>query len=156
MHMLDRRHRLVARFLAIGLLTATLYTVDSLALPSPAEARCMGQGNPVHSWFAYGGGKAASETPGHGTCNGNDIYSGVLKDERADGLCPSVWFNDAGQGWFQAPGGYVCGYGNTSSFQWNDRNNNSTVYERLCLENEDTFVCGWGSVRGDYATNWGF
>ena len=160
MHMLDRRRRLAASLLAVGLLAATLFAVDSLVLPSPAEARCMGEGNPVYSWFSYGGGVVASETPVAGTCNGNNVYTGVLKDTRADGYCVSVWFNDAGQGWYQAPGGQVCGYGNTSTFQWSDRNGNSTVYEQFCIEpvtaQGDLVACGWGSNRDGFATNWGY
>ena len=74
--MLHRRRRLAAGFLALSLLAATLYTVDSLASPSPAEARCTGEGSPVYSWYRYAGDLVASETPGAGTCNGNNIYSG--------------------------------------------------------------------------------
>jgi hypothetical protein len=131
MHMLDWLRRLAARFLAIGLLAATLFAVDSLASPSPAEARCIGVNNPVTSWFAWDGAKRVSETPGAGTCNENNIYSGVLKDESADGYCVSVEFQETGISWTRAPGGYTCGA--TSTFQWNDSNNNSYVYQRFVL-----------------------
>jgi hypothetical protein len=76
MHMLHRGRRLAASLLGVGLLAATLFAVDSLTLPSPAEARCMGEGNPVYSWFSHAGAVRASETPGAGTCNGNNVYTG--------------------------------------------------------------------------------
>jgi hypothetical protein len=161
MYMLDRRRRLAASLLAVGLLAATLFAADALASPSPAEARCMGQGNPVYSWFSYGGGVAASETPGAGTCNGNNIYSGVIKDERQDGYCAVVEFKEGNGGWtLPDSGGAVCGRGNTATFQYRDRNNNSRVYEHLCLlgESSGDFICGWGTQVGAayYATNWGY
>jgi hypothetical protein len=159
MRMFDRRRRLAASLLAVGLLAATLFAVDALALPSPAEARCMGQGSPVQSWFNPGGGVAVSETPGAGTCNGNNIYSGVIKDERADGYCVFVEFKEANGPWTLADsGGAVCGYGNTANFQYRDRNNNSRVYEHLCLlgESSGAIICGWGTRQLGYATNWGY
>jgi hypothetical protein len=85
-----RRRRLAASFRTVGLVAATLFTVDSLTLPSLAEARCNGVNNPVWSNFYYDGHLRASETPGAGTCNANNTYSGVLKDERADGYCMAV------------------------------------------------------------------
>jgi hypothetical protein len=158
--MINRRRRLAARFLAIGLLAATLFAVDSLASPSPAEARCTGVGNEVRSTFSYGGGVAVSETPVTGTCNGNSLYTAVVKDTRADGYCVRVEFFETGYPfWFSPAGSYVCGYGNTSSFEFRETNDNSRAYERLCLSPQDDFdnkICGWGTVRGDYGTNWGF
>jgi hypothetical protein len=162
MHMFHRRRRLAASSLAVGLLAATLFTVDSVTFPSPAEARCVGEGNPVTSWF--GAGPRGSETPGAGTCNGNNIYSGVLKDERADGYCISVWFNDGGQGWRlpSTGNGRVCGSGNTSSFQWEDFNGNNQAYQQFCIDKASTLtdepICGWGSQVGDqyYALNSGY
>jgi hypothetical protein len=164
MHMIRRGHRLAARFLAIGVLAATLFTVDSLASPSPAEARCKGVDTPVYSWFAYGGGVAASETPGTGTCNNNNIYSGTLKDTRADGLCVYVLFMEAGHPWVTAST-RVCGNGNTGTFQWEDVNGNHQAYEKFCLQQlnspYDTVACGWGNDvdypdRPVYALNWGY
>ena len=156
--MLHRRRRLAARFLAIGLLAATLSAVDSLALPGTAEARCIGVGNPVRSTFSYNGTVRVSETPVTGTCNGNQAYSGTLKDERADGNCVSVWFMESATGgqWISPGSGYTCG--GTSSFEWHDLNGNSRVYERFCLEDPDTgpFVCGWGSTINDFGTNYGY
>lgn len=80
-----------------------------------------------------------------GTCNGNQLYSGTLKDERADGNCVSVWFMESGTGglWVQPSGGYTCG--GTSSFEWRDLNDNSRMYEQFCIENPNTgfFACGW-------------
>lgn len=90
--MLHRRRWLAARFLAVGLLAATLSAVDSLASPTPAEARCAGNGNPVRSTFSYNGKVRVSETPVTGTCNGNNIYTGVLKDESRDANCVSIYF----------------------------------------------------------------
>jgi hypothetical protein len=75
--MLHRRHRLAARFFAIGLLAATLFTVDSLASPSPAEARCTGVNNPVKSTFRYDRvAVQVSETPAAGTCTGTTSIQG--------------------------------------------------------------------------------
>jgi hypothetical protein len=161
MQMSHRCRRLAARFLAIGLLAATLFTVDSLASPSPAEARCKGEGNPVYSWFNFNQVVRVSETPAAGTCNGNDIYTGVLKDEAQDGYCVSVWFEIPGQGWFLPLGGNVCGAGNTSTFQWNDTNDNHQSYERFCIDkasNHEIVQCGWGNVVAinGKALNWGF
>jgi hypothetical protein len=73
MPMLHRRRRLAASFLAIGLLAATLFTVDSLAFPDTAEARCNGVNNPVRSTFSYNGVLRVSETPVSGTCNANNV-----------------------------------------------------------------------------------
>jgi hypothetical protein len=158
--MRHRRRRLAASFLTIGLLAATLYAIDSLALPSTAEARCMGVNNPVTSWFAWNGSKRVSETPGAGTCNGNNIYSGVVKDELADGYCVEVQFKETGIDWTIPDGGAVCGSGNTSSFQWNDLNNNSYVYQRFCIwpisNPAVTTACGWGNDTGGYAANSGY
>lgn len=155
--MLHRRRRLAASFLTIGLLAATLFAVDSLALPSPAEARCNGVSNPIRSNFIWGY-ERVSETPSGGTCNGNNIYTGVIKDERADGYCGSVWFKEAGLPWIRPSGGRVCGVGNTSSFQWYDQNGNSYVYEQFCVEhiNGDIVVCGWGSTVNGYGVNHGY
>jgi hypothetical protein len=162
--MSHRGRRLAARFLAIGLLAATLFTVDSLASPSPAEARCKGVNTPVYSWFSPGEGVAASETPGTGTCNGNNIYSGTLKDEKADGYCVYVLFMEAGHPWLTARP-RVCGNGNTGTFQWEDANGNSYVYEKFCLQQVnppyDTVACGWGNDvefpgHDVYAVNWGY
>ena len=75
--MLHRRRSLAARFLVISLLAVTLFAVDSLASPSPAEARCIGVGNPVSSWFApFGDGVTrVSETAGFDTCNNCLLYT---------------------------------------------------------------------------------
>lgn len=160
--MLNRRRRLAASFLAIGLLAAMLFAVDSLTLPSPAEARCKGVNNPVTSWFAYERIVRVTDTPVSGTCNGNNVYVGVLKDERADGYCVSVWFKEAGRDWMlpePAGAGIVCGAGNTSQFEWHDINGNSTVYQQFCIDkasNHQIVACGWGNIIGDYATNWGY
>ena len=155
--MSHRLRRLAARFLALSLLAATLFAVDSLASPSPAEARCTGVSHPVTSLFAWNGGsERVSETPTAGTCNRNNIYTGVLKDTRADGYCVSVWFKETGIEWTQAPGGYVCGSGSTSTFQWEDLNGNSTVYQQFCIESPSVAICGWGNNTGGYATNSGY
>jgi hypothetical protein len=158
MHMLYRRRRLVARFLAIGLLAATLFTVDSLTFPDTAEARCAGTGNPVRSTFSYGGVVRVSETPVTGTCNGNQTYQGVIRDERADNNCVTVKFKEAGFDWMIPDGGTACG--GTSTFEWHDFNDNSRVYQQLCISNPNTgFVaCGWGTQVGNqyYGTNYGY
>jgi hypothetical protein len=168
MHMTHRLRRLTARFLAIGLFAATLFTVDSLAAPSPAEARCDGVNNPVTSWLSYGGVVVASETPGHSTCNGNNTYSGVIKDRRQDGYCVMVEFREAGRDWSQGLpfGGRVCGSGNTSNFQYDDVNDNSYVYQHFCIYRSSNFeivACGWGDryappspTGGPYGVNHGF
>jgi hypothetical protein len=149
---------LAVRFLAISLLAATLYAVDSLASPSPAQARCMGVNNPVYSWFAYSGAVRVSETPAAGTCNGNNTYTGVLKDERQDGYCVSVKFRETGTTWIRV--GYVCGAGSTDTFEWNDLYlDNSRAYQQLCVHRASDGVevaCGWGNDNGGWDTNWGY
>jgi hypothetical protein len=157
--MLDRRRRLAASLLAVGLLAASLFAVDSLALPSPAEARCKGEGNPVTSWFRLNGHVRVTERAAIGTCNGNNDYAGFLTDEFADGYCVGVQVKETGYNWVFAPGGQVCGTGNTSFVEWTDTNRNSYIYERLCiwpLSDPATRICGWGDQVGGYATNWGF
>jgi hypothetical protein len=165
--MSHRGRRLAARFLVLGLLAATLFAVDSLASPSPAEARCKGVDTPVYSWFSPGEGVAASETPGTGTCNGNNIYSGTLKDEKSDGYCVYVLFMETGTGWLTPdsdPPGRVCGNGNTKTFQWTDFNGNSRAYEKFCLQTLNPpyeSICGWGNDvefpgHEVYALNWGY
>jgi hypothetical protein len=157
MRMFDRRRRLAASLLAVGLLAATLFAVDALALPSPAEARCGGEGVAVTSWFSYGGTLRVSETPRAGTCNGNNVYTGVLKDERADGYCVSVWFKDGIYPWNSAA--KVCGVGKTVTFQWADRNGNHQAYEQFCIEPVDPtkrMICGWFDYVDGYALNWGY
>jgi hypothetical protein len=149
MHMLDRRYRLAARLLAISLLAATLYAVDSLASPSPAEARCVGPNTPVRSTFSYDGYLRVSETPGTGTCNENGTYSGTLKDERADGNCVSVQFKETGFDWAFPNGGTTCG--GTSTFQWSDHSgNNNQAWQRFCISNPNIgfYRCGWGTAWG--------
>jgi hypothetical protein len=156
--MLHRRRRLAARFLAVGLLAATLSAVDSLTFPDTAEARCAGNGNPVNSTFSYGGVVRVSDDPVTGTCNGNQLYTADLKDRRADGNCVEVWFYDAGGPWTQAAS--TCG--GTVRFEWRDRNNNSRSYQQFCIYNPDTgfFSCGWGTQAGVlgqyYGTNYGY
>lgn len=160
--MLHRRRRLAARFLAVGLLAATLYTVDSLTFPDTAEARCAGNGNPVVSSFSYGGVVRVSEDPVTGTCNGNQTYTADLEDRRADGNCVEVWFREPGNpSWYRPPGGVTCG--GTSRFEYGDLDGNSRVYETFCIYNRNTGVrvaCGWGTQAGDlgqyYGTNYGF
>jgi hypothetical protein len=170
MHMDHRLRRLTARFLAISLLAATLFTVDSLAAPSPAEARCIGEGNPAYSWFRYDRAAVqASETPGAGTCDGSNIYTGQLKDEASDGYCVSVWFQETGTGgWVPPDSGaiVVCGNGNKATIQWRDKNGNSYVYEQFCVHRASDLVavaCGWGDrwarpsqYGGPYGVNHGF
>jgi hypothetical protein len=159
MHMLHRLRRLAARFLAISLLAATLYAVDSLASPSPAEARCAGVSNEVRSTFIFNGFVRVSETPAPGTCNGNQLYGGIVKDEFADGYCVEVQFKETGIDWTVPAYGSVCGTGHTSLFEWRDRNSNSYVYERLCLwplGDPSVKICGWGSNLNDYGVNHGF
>jgi hypothetical protein len=163
MQMINRLRGLAARFLAVGLLAATLFTVDSLASPSPAEARCKGVNTPVYSWFSPGEGVAASETPGTGTCNNNNIYSGTLKDEKSDGYCVYVLFMEAGHPWVTGRT-RVCGNGNTGTFQWEDVNGNSRVYQKFCLQTLNPpyeSICGWGNDvefpgHDVYALNWGY
>ncbi len=155
--MSHRLRRLAARFLAISLLAATLFTVDSLASPSPAEARCNGVDNPVWSNWVYGYLRA-SETPAAGTCNGNQLYTGVLKDERADGYCVSVWFMEAGYPWARASS-ILCGAGSTDTFEWRDKNDNSRAYEQFCIHRASDWhivACGWGNERDAYGTNYGY
>jgi hypothetical protein len=158
--MTHRRHRLVARFLAIGLLAAMLSVADSLTFPDTAEARCLGQGNPVRSTFSYGGFVQVSESPGAGTCNGNNIYTGVLKDEQPhDPECVRVRFKEAGMpNWVTPSGGTTCG--GTSTFQWHDRNGNSRVYQQFCIYSSVTSfsACGWSTFIGNafYSTNHGY
>jgi hypothetical protein len=156
--MLHRRSRLAARFLAISLLAATLFTVDSLASPDTAEARCAGVNNPVRSTFSYNGTVRASETAGADTCNGNNFYAGVLKDESSDGYCVSVWFHEVGMvDWSRA--GRACG--GTVTISWQDGNGNSRVYEQFCIDRTSMpghYTCGWGTQVGIqyYGTNYGY
>lgn len=160
--MLHRRRRLAARLLAVGLLAATLSTVDSLALPTPAEARCKGPNNPVYSWFDYNGQRRVNETPGTGTCNENGIYTGTLRDVLQDGLCVHVQFKETGIDWTIPDDGTACG--GTSTFQWSDRSgNNNQAWQRFCITNSATGFarCGWGTAVGTpadspYALNSGY
>jgi hypothetical protein len=156
--MIHRRRRLAARFLAVGLLAAALFTVDSVTSHRPAEARCNGVNNPVKSTFSYGGYVRVSETPGAGTCNGNNIYTGTIKDERADGYCVTVKFKEAGFDWMIPDDGTACG--GTSTFQWHDINGNRQAYQQLCISNGATgeAYCGWGDKQGNqyYALNSGY
>jgi hypothetical protein len=156
MHMLDRRRRLAARFLAVGLLAATLFAVDSLSSPSPAEARCGGPNNPIRSTYSpFGDGVVrATETAFVDTCNGNDTYQGVLEDTRADGYCVSVQFANGDFVWYEAAS--VCGVGNTNWFSFTDSNHNSRLYEQLCVFNIAYEECGWGEFFEAYGLNWGF
>jgi hypothetical protein len=162
-HMLHRRRRLAARFLAIGLLAATLYAVDSLAFPDSAEARCVGNGNPVTSTFSHGGNVRVSETPLDGTCNGNNIYRGTLRDKDSDGNCVAVRFKETGTDgkWITPVGGNSCGL--PSTFEWHDHNGNSRVYQTFCIWNKETLkdvACGWGTSSGKegefFGTNYGY
>jgi hypothetical protein len=159
--MLPRRRRLAASLLAIGLLAATLFAVDALALPRPAEARCDGINNPIRSTFSLNGYVRASERAAIGTCNGNNDYVGFLTDEFADGYCVGVQFKEAGYNWVFAAGGQVCGTGNTSYFEWTDLNRNSNAYQRFCIwpkSDPAVKICGWGTRTGDnyYGVNHGF
>jgi len=157
MHMLHRRRSLAARFLVISLLAVTLFAVDSLASPSPAEARCIGQGNPANSYWNYGKLRA-TETAGADTCNGNNFYAGVLKDESADGYCVEVWFGGEGAGWNRA--GQVCGAGQTTTISHQDLNGNSKVYEKFCMRpvsGDPVLVsCGWANGLDNYGVNTGY
>lgn len=157
--MLHRRRRLAARFLAVGLLAATLSAVDSMTFPDTAEARCAGNGNPVNSTFSYGGVVRVSDDPVTGTCNGNQLYTADLKDRNsADPYCVSVHFKETGINWTEAA--YTCG--GTVRFEWRDRNDNSRVYQQFCIYNPGTgfLLCGWGTQGGVlgqyYGTNYGY
>lgn len=156
-HMFRRPRHLAVSLLTISLLAATLTMADSLASPGRAEARCNGINNPIRSTFSYDGAVVASETPETDTCNGNGLYTGILKDERADGYCVEVQFKETGIDW--TPAGDVCGYGNTASFHWSDLNGNSYAYERFCIWPVDnpavTTACGWGTGPG-YGVNQGY
>jgi hypothetical protein len=155
--MSHRRRRLAARFLAVGLLAATLSAVNSLTFPDTAEARCNGVNNPVTSTYSYGGYLRASETPLTGTCNANGTYRGTLKDRRADGNCVHVQFREPSEALWRIPdGGTACG--GTSTFEWRDLNGDAHAYQRFCIVNANTgFVaCGWGSDQGGYGLNHGY
>jgi hypothetical protein len=110
----------------------------------------MGLNNPVTSWFSVGGVKRASETPGAGTCNGSGVYTGVVKDESADGYCAAVWWEDAGVGWDLA--GRVCGVGKTATFGWDDDDGNDSALVQFCIDKAsdptDAAVCGWATQVG--------
>jgi hypothetical protein len=154
--MLHRRRRLAARFLAVGLLAATLSAVDSLAFPDTAEARCAGNGNPVVSSFSYGGTVRVSEDPETGTCNGTQLYTAVLEDRSADGNCVLVRFWEASIGW--RVGAATCGP--DMRFEYRDDNNNSRAYEQFCIWDDDPpfIACGWGTQVGEqyYGVNYGY
>lgn len=159
--MLDRGRRLAARLLAVGLLAATLCTVDSLALPSPAEARCAGNGNPVVSSMSYGGVVRVSEDPVTGTCNENQTYTAVLEDRSADGNCVHIFFRETGDTW--RPVASSCG-GPGVRFTYVDNNGNSRAYEMFCLVRDappyPIVACGWGTSAGAFGqyfgTNYGY
>jgi hypothetical protein len=153
--MLHRRRRLAARVLAVGLLAATLYTVDSLTFPDTAQARCAGNGNPIVSSFSYNGTVRVSEDPVTGTCNENQTYTAVLKD-RADGNCALVRFWESSRGWYTAAA--TCGQ--PVEFSYRDDNNNSRAYEQFCIwdDNPPFVACGWGTQVGEqyYGVNYGY
>jgi hypothetical protein len=163
MHMNHRLLRLAARFLAVGLLAATLSMVDSLTFPDTAEARCAGNGNPVNSTMSYGGVVRVSDDPVTGTCNENQLYTAVLKDRRADGNCVEVFFGETVPGgirWLRAA--YTCGP--DVRFEYRDINDNSRAYQTFCIYDRDTFAtvaCGWGNSTSltlgqYYGTNYGY
>jgi hypothetical protein len=158
--MLHRRRRLAARFLAVGLLAATLSAVDSLTFPDTAEARCAGNGNPVNSTFSYFGEVRVSDDPVTGTCNGNQLYTADLIDRNPnDPYCVQVWFKETGIDWTIAK--EICG-GGTERFEWRDRNSNSRAYQAFCIRNPSSgyFTCGWGTQTSYlgryYGTNYGY
>jgi hypothetical protein len=141
--MLHRLRRLAARLLAVGLLAATLFVADSLALPSPAEARCAGVNRPVRSTFTVDVLRAY-DSPLSGTCNGNQVYGAILYDARGDGFCVEVQFKETGIAWTRPAYGLACG--GSSYFEWRDRNGNSYSYQRFCIWSRVTgsVYCGWG------------
>jgi len=155
--MISRSRRFGTSLVALGLLAATLFAVQSLATPGTAEARCNGVTKPVRSNFVWGGVERVSETPRTNTCDGNQTYTATLRDEAQDGYCVSVWFEDAG---YISRSSAVCGNGNYLVFASTDINGNSYSYEWFCVHPAshpgDIAACGWGGAVDGYGVNHGY
>lgn len=114
----------VPRHLLLFLLAATVIAVSFIAIsanPQPASAKCIG-GTAHSGYIPDNMGNFAWEGPNYsGTCDGDDYYSGAVKDVMTDGYCVYVFFRDTGTSTYE---GYSC---NTSgnTFNYSDRNSDS-------------------------------
>jgi hypothetical protein len=61
---------------------------------SPAEAICRDQGDGVSITFNYNGHAVAEERQIAGTCNGDRVYEGQIRDRYADGYSAKVRYQD--------------------------------------------------------------
>lgn len=142
------RKRFASGLLAVGLLSTTLFVVDSMASPESADARCSG-GTRITSEYWQHGVRVAHETPLAGTCDGDNIYRATLVDSAAnDGRLAAVWFQDGGTGWHR-----VAITGTSVGYTYADTNGTSRSHMRLCASGVG---CGWGHARDAYGTNHGY
>ncbi|MEU6248017.1 hypothetical protein [Glycomyces sp. NPDC047010] len=77
---------------ALAVLAGTLTAVVVAA--APADARCLGQGNGNTMQVRYNGITIAQERQASGTCDGDGIYNGQVRDLREDGYAAQVVYVD--------------------------------------------------------------
>lgn len=132
--MISRKTRVRAITMTVGLLAAAAL---SLVAPGTAHATCVAGTEYTHS-LVVGGTIYVTSNPVNGTCNGNDYYQ--------------AYFNSAFAGWrasehVQNNGLWESHYGgyDTNAYLMAYRDNNSNSLITLCLDNGNTWYCGFGT-----------
>jgi hypothetical protein len=119
-----RTMRTTAKRVATGAIAAVVGSLAAVVVAAaPAEAYCAGQGNGQTLSVYYGGHLVAQERQVVGTCDGDGVYNGELRDTRDDGYAARAWYVD---GSFQG----IVKYAYTSdwvNYTFYDQNGNSSA-----------------------------
>lgn len=143
---LVRRSRIAAAVL--GVLTTLGFVGLSAVVPGTAAARCAGSVEVRNNLVIDQSGQkeeVVAERPINATCNGNNIYQGLM-DSKWAGWRPTVWISEN-------PGGpwiaYRGTYDNISkSYTHHDLDKNSQFQMILCIDKDGLNICGMGEDWG--------
>ncbi|MFE9744043.1 hypothetical protein ACFYOT_03975 [Saccharothrix saharensis] len=138
----------------VGVLTAVVFTGFSAVVPGTAAAQCADGVETRLNLVAFENGQkveVAAERPKPGTCNGNNVYQGMVDSKRA-GWRPSVWIID-GQG---EPHGYFGTYDNVGTpFIHYDVDYDRQFEMWLCIDDGHKHYCGVGQLAEE-SSDWDF
>jgi hypothetical protein len=117
------RRRLTA---GLGATAVAAGTLVAAAPAEPAGAWCEGRNRPwsLIDYFAVEDTRA-------GTCDGDLVYRGTIRDTREDGWCVFVNFADVGRDF----GVHARSCTRTgTAFTWYDQGGGNGAYERVCID----------------------
>ena len=110
------------RVLAATAASAVSVLGTLLVSAAPAEAICEGKHNGTTITEYYGGHAVAQERQVTGTCDGNGVYSGQLRDMRDDGYAARARYEDA-----QYEGIVATSGGGWKDYRYTDKSTDGTA-----------------------------